>query len=245
MKINQMIQRMKQLSGRIGSGVYASVQDQSNPHHISFLRQLQKEVKRSEDDLDTPFKDLEVVVFDLETTGFYPDKGDQIISIGAVKVYGKEIQSDQFYSLVNAEVEVSTEIEELTGINQQDVEKAPGITEVLVNFYDFIKQNTLVAHHARHEKSFMGHVSWNLLRAPFQHRIVDTSFLIKIAEPNGKKIISLDECCHHVGIEIKNRHHALGDAMMTAQLWSQYLIKIEKLGYKNLRDVYEGLAKMA
>ena len=52
------------------------------------------------------------VVFDLETTGFSPDK-NKIIEIGAVKVVGGVI-TDRFSTFVNPEVPIPFRIEELT-----------------------------------------------------------------------------------------------------------------------------------
>ncbi|PFG15050.1 exonuclease domain-containing protein [Bacillus sp. es.036] len=242
MKMNQMVQYLKQLTGKVNTSMYASIQDQSNPHHISMLRQMQKEIKMK-NTLEVPLNRLRVVVFDLETTGFYPNKGDAILSIGAVKVTGETIEQETFYSLVQSNTAPSEEVTELTGIKVEDLEDAPPLSEVLAQFYKFIKGHTLVAHHAKHEQAFMQHATWSLMRANFDHRIVDTSFLIRIADPELKGF-QLEECCTNCGVEVKDRHHALGDAKMTAELWCHYLKKIQEMGFSNLREVYERLARL-
>jgi DNA polymerase-3 subunit epsilon len=242
MRLNQVMQLMKQLSGKVGSNIYASVQDQTNPQHVSFLRQLQKELN-AVDHLDRPLHDLNVVVFDLETTGFYPDHGDHIVSIGAIKAKGTNVQDhESFYSLIYSDHSLSTEIVDLTGITEEDLQSAPPLPEVLAQFYEFIKGHVLVAHHANHEKTFMQHATWSLTRSHFQHRIIDTSFLIRMVHPS-LNLVRLEDCCNYCGIDIVGRHHALGDAKMTAQLWSHYLREIQLMGYETLRDVYEHLAK--
>jgi DNA polymerase-3 subunit epsilon len=243
MRINHMIQLMKQVSGKIGSGIYASVQNQSNPQNVSFLRQLQKDAIR-EDELDCPFSELQVVVFDLETTGFFPSRGDQILSFGAIKIQGNQIQeNDPFYSLVSVDQKVSEEITNLTGITQKDVAAAPPLAEVLLQFHDYIKNHLLVAHHSKHELAFMKHATYQLTRSDFQQRIVDTSFLIRIREPLFRNR-SLEDCCALCDIDIKDRHNALGDARMTAQLWIHYVQLLQKQGLFTLRDVYEELSKI-
>ncbi|EIJ82194.1 hypothetical protein PB1_04640 [Bacillus methanolicus PB1] len=241
MGFNDMIQFFRQMSGKLGSNIYAGVQGQANPHHISFLRQLQKEMKEK-NYMDSPLKNLEVVVFDIETTGFFPDKGDRIISIGAVKMTGSMIESEQtFYSLVKSNIPLSKEISLLTNITDEQLSMAPAASEVLIQFFKFIKSRLLVAHHAKHEQSFMQKMTRDLMRTNFEHRIIDTSFLIRLTNPSVKSL-PLEEICLQCGVEIKNRHHALGDAQMTAQIWSFYLKKAQSMGFKNLREVYEHLA---
>ncbi|WP_408007360.1 exonuclease domain-containing protein [Pseudalkalibacillus sp. A8] len=241
MKIDPIIQFMKQVQGKVGSSIYAPLQGQTNPQHLAFLRRLEKEMKAGES-LSVPLKDLNVVVFDLETTGFYPDQGDEIISIGAIKVKGSNIQHNEtYYSLVRCDRTLPAEIIELTGIKNEDLKNAPDLQQVLIEFYNFVRGNVLVAHHSNHEKNFLQHTNRKLFRSQFKHRIVDTSFLFKIAEPNIN-LVRLEDCCEYCGIPVIERHHALGDAKLTAQLWSIYLNRIQDLGYKTLHDLYERLS---
>ncbi|MBP1941107.1 exonuclease domain-containing protein [Cytobacillus luteolus] len=238
---NQVVQFMKQLSGMLHPSLFASVSNQNNAANIAFLRQLQRELK-AEDVLQVPFSDLKVVVFDLETTGFYPQKGDRILSIGAVKVVGDQLKdSDVFYSLVNNINPLPDTIKELTGICEDDLEHAPELGTVLREFYQFTQTVPLIAHHATHEKNFMHHASWSTLKMNFQHRVIDTSFLTKIVEP-AKSLVSLDECCNHFGIQITKRHHALHDAIATAKLWTKSIQLIQEHGFHTLSDVYTHLA---
>lgn len=121
---------------------------------IAFFRQMQKELKQ-ESALHTKLDQLSVVVFDIETTGFYPDLGDEIISIGAVRVCnGKMNDEEVFYSLVRYEQELPLEIEKLTGITSSELKEAKPLSEVLIAFFEFVQNETLVAHHAKHEKVF-------------------------------------------------------------------------------------------
>ncbi|MDR7071527.1 exonuclease domain-containing protein [Fictibacillus barbaricus] len=242
MRFDPLIQFMKQVQGKVNSSVYASLQGQSSAQQLAFIRQLEKEA-RSEKALSIPLNELNVVVFDLETTGFFPDQGDEIISIGAVKVKGGKIQHDEtFYSLARCKQVLSAEIKELTGIQDEEIAEAPELSKVLVDFYAFVKGDVLVAHHASHEKKFLQHANWKLFRKKFIHRIVDTSFLYKIAEPQIE-LVRLEDFCDHCDIQVVERHHALGDAKMTAELWSIYIKKIQDQGLKCLHDVYERLAR--
>lgn len=243
MIMNHMVQFMKQLSGKISPAVYTVVQGQTGAAQVAFLRQLQRELKK-EQVLEIPLDQLNIVVFDLETTGFYPDKGDRILSIGAVKMSGERVlESQSFYSLVYNEKEPSEEITKLTGITGKDISTAPKIEDVLNQFYKFVQSATLVAHHANHEKAFMQHATWTVLRTHFQHRILDTSFLTKIVCPEVE-LVSLDDCLTHFNIDVNGRHHALRDARMTAELWAKNVQQAKAKGFLHLKDIYNQLAKL-
>ncbi|WP_026571723.1 MULTISPECIES: exonuclease domain-containing protein [Sediminibacillus] len=241
MIMDQMIQFVKQMSGKFGVSPYATLPNQSDPGKIAYMRELQRELKNKEV-LEVPLSELRVVVFDLETTGFFPYKGDQILSIGAVKMRGDQLlDKETFYAPVNCETALPEEITNLTGLTDEALAEADTIHDVLREFYQFIKTDPLVAHHASHEKQFMKHATWMSLRMNFQHRVIDTSFLTKTAEPDAQ-LVTLDECCAHFGIEIPHRHHALHDAIAAARLWAACIETVQKRGFTNLKEVYAHLA---
>ncbi|MGG4491482.1 exonuclease domain-containing protein [Metabacillus idriensis] len=241
MKSNPFVHFIREVHGKFQTSVFGTAQSGQNSQQIAFLRQLQREMK-AEEALSVPLDELDVVVFDIETTGFFPEQGNEIISIGAVKVSGCTLQEDErFYSLVRHENGMSDEISVLTGIRNDDLKDAPSLEEAMIEFFKFVKSDTLVAHHSSHEKNFMQHASRKLFRAAFKHRIVDTSFLYRIAEPNAE-FVRLEDWCDHKEIPVIDRHHALGDAILTAKLWCKYVEDVKGLGCRNLRDIYERIA---
>jgi len=216
--------------------------DIQNSQQIAFLRRMQKEIDQ-EDSLKVHLQKLDVVVFDIETTGFFPDKGDEIISIGAVKIAQGVIKEEEaFYSLVRCEKVLSPQIEQLTGITTQQLEGAPPLSTVLVSFLKYVQGSILVAHHSNHERNFLQSASWRLFRTPFKHRIVDTSFLFRVAEPE-LALVTLEDLCEHIGVPVTGRHHALEDAKLTAKLWDHYVRIVTTLGCETLQDVYSQFAK--
>ncbi|KYD04324.1 DNA polymerase III alpha subunit [Heyndrickxia sporothermodurans] len=225
-----------------GLNIIEVMQGKQNAQQLAYVRQLQREINNDEK-LFLPLQQLQFTVFDIETTGFYPEQGDQIISLGALKVReGKIFEDTQFYSLIYTNQDIPPEIEQLTGIRKSDLTTAPSLSEVIYQFYQFVKDDPLIAHHSYHEKNFLQHVNWKLYRSSFNHRLIDTSFLLQIAEPTIR-IVKLEEWCNYAGIPVENRHHALGDAILTAQLWCKYIEKVQKLGVISLMDLYEEVAK--
>lgn len=243
MGFDPFVQFIRGIQGKIHSGMFGGLNAQ-NAQHMAFIRQMQKDL-RITDSMTIPIRKLNVVVFDIETTGFYPDKGDQIISLGAIKILEGRICHDEcFYSLVRYDQALPPEIVELTGLSEEQLKMAPPLADVLIKFFEFVKDMPLVAHHANHEKSFLRHSCWKLFRTLFKHKILDTSFLYRVAEPEAG-LSKLEELCEHNGIPVIDRHHALGDAKLTAQLWCLLSEKAQDAGCANLRDVYERLAKLA
>ena len=88
----------------------------------------------------------EYVVFDLETTGFYPDS-DGITEIGAVRLRNGRI-IDDFHTFVNPERHISEKITQTTGITNEMVADAPKMGEALAAFKEYIKDAHLAAHNA-------------------------------------------------------------------------------------------------
>ncbi|MEH7381120.1 exonuclease domain-containing protein [Bacillus sp. JJ1533] len=243
MKDNPLFQFIRQFHGKITSTIYTPLIGKSDPKNLAFLRNLEKELE-TEKSLYIPLHELDVVIFDFETTGFFPERGDQILSIGAVKVKnGQKNDRETFYSLVHNNGSLSPDIKSLTGLEESDLQIAPALSEVLMSFYRFVQSDTLVAHHASHEKKFLQHAHWKAFKKPYKHRIVDTSLVFNIVVPD-KNIVSLDDYCTLSGLEIRNRHHALGDAIMTAELWQFYIKKLRNEGCYTLKDVYERLARL-
>lgn len=240
MKDNSFLHFMKQFQMKLSTNVYTPLLGKTDPKHIAFLRNLEKEME-IEKSLTIPLKDLHVVVFDMETTGFSPEQGDQILSIGAVKM--GETANDTFYSLVRFDGQLTHAVKELTGLDEAELKTAPSLSDVLIRFYEFVQTDTLVAHHATHEKKFLQHANWKIFRKPYKHRIIDTSLVFKLIDPS-LKLVSLDDYCEYFEVEVRERHHALGDAQMTAQLWSKFVCQMNEIQCHTLMDVYDQLAKM-
>ncbi|MCA0754650.1 3'-5' exonuclease [Paenibacillus sp. N4] len=220
----------------------ASMLGSQNAQQMAFIRNVNKE-QRKQSMFDMPLRELEVVVFDLETTGFYPNNGDEIISFGAVVVRGGElIESESFYSLVNPKRKIPKAIIELTGITNEMVQDAPDLMQVLHDFMEFVGRRLLVAHAAGHDKQFLNAALWRTSKVNLNHRVLDTMMIAKWLEP-GYESYSLDDLLHSCFIPITKRHHALEDSLMTAKLWQNYLSRILERNITTLGDLYAYLSK--
>jgi DNA polymerase-3 subunit epsilon len=214
--------------------------DAQNAQQMAFMRQMMKQ-QRKDFIMDTHLDTLETVVFDLETTGFYPQQGDEIISFGAIALKGEQIQhQEQFHLLVNPGREIPELITELTGISNEAVRDAPPVLEGLQQFFAFVGKRMLIAHASGHDKQFLNAILWRTSKVHMTHRILDTIQLAKWLEPK-RRDFSLDALLTDRQIPITRRHDALEDSLMTAQLWVSYLQQMKERNIHTLGDLYAHL----
>ncbi|WP_219837911.1 3'-5' exonuclease [Paenibacillus sp. R14(2021)] len=220
----------------------ASMMGAQNAQQMAFIRSMSKE-QRKDSIMEQPLQEMEVVVFDLETTGFYPTNGDEIISFGAVLLKGDRLVEDQtFYSLVNPKRKVPKHITELTGITNEMTEDAPDLMQVLHDFMEFVGKRMLIAHASGHDKQFLNTALWRTSKVNLTHRVLDTMMVAKWLEPERTNY-NLDDLLELSGIPITQRHHALADSLMTAKLWLNYLKRMLHRNVVTLGDLYAYLSK--
>jgi DNA polymerase-3 subunit epsilon len=208
---------------------------------MAFMRSMMKE-QRKNSLYEIPLETVELVVFDLETTGFSPYNGDEIISVGAVAVNGEHIMEDQsFYSLVNPKRNIPEQVVELTGITNEMADNAPDLYQGLRAFLEFVQKKVLVAHGTGHDKHFLNSALWKTSKVSLSHRMIDTMMVAKWLNPSLGKY-DLDTLLQLYGIEISLRHHALEDALMTARLWSNFMVEFKAKNIESLGDLYAKLS---
>ncbi|MEB3100231.1 exonuclease domain-containing protein [Ferviditalea candida] len=220
----------------------ASMLGSQNAQQMAFIRSVMKE-QRKQSMFETPIAELEFVVFDLETTGFHPSQGDEIISVGAVLVEGTRPRHDRFfYSLINPKRNIPQKIIELTGITQAMANDAPDLLEVLHRFLEFADKRILIAHGGGHDRQFLNAALWKTTRIMLTHRFLDTMMIYRWLHPK-ESVYDLDALLERYGIPVSERHHALEDAKMTAILWEKLMIEVQDRNVHTLGDLYAYLSQ--
>jgi DNA polymerase-3 subunit epsilon len=218
-----------------------SVFNPQSAQQMAFIRSLMKD-QRKEALHEIPLHNMELVIFDLETTGFAPYNGDEIISFGGVAMTGGEIVPEgSFYSVVNPKRNIPPQITELTGITNEEAEKAPDLMDVLKGFLEFVQQKILIAHGTGHDKNFLNAALWKTSRINLTHRVLDTMMIAKWLMPK-RRYYDLDTLLDEYGIPVTQRHHALEDSRMTAKLWAVFLEEIKARRIDTLGDLYAHLS---
>lgn len=219
----------------------ASMLSAPSAQQIAFVRSLTRGQRRTET-LHVPLTELGTAVFDLETTGFHYNHGDEILSFGAVRVDGMEVDREAFYSLARPGTAIPERIIELIGITPQAAEEAPALLQVLQDFMSFVDDRVLIAHGSAHDKAFLDAALWKTTRVHLGHRVLDTMMIARKLVPN-RPISALDDWLRIYDIPIGRRHHALEDAKMTAQLWVKLIDHLAHTGVVTLGDLYHFLGK--
>lgn len=163
---------------------------------------------------------------DFETTGLSPEGGDRVIEVGiAVLEQGHIVK--RYQSFINPQKRIPYEVVSLTGISDAMVRTAPNASQVMSEVLEFIGEAPLVAHNASFDKRFMD----SELRRMNQHCANDFICSLRVARrvypaaPNHK----LATLIRLTGVQPAEQYHrALGDAEMTAGLWTRMISDIEE-----------------
>lgn len=175
---------------------------------------------------DEPIDNITFTVFDLETTGFFCNLGDEILAIGATQLNRNRIDfPEQFYEVIEPVKPMSTFVSDLTGLTQEEVEAGLAFPEAFSKFLDFSKGSILVAHPASFDVQFLKILADRWRLHGYDPLYIDQYQLAKSLFPKRRN--SLDELIRHYEIETSGRHHALADAYMTATVFHHLLDELD------------------
>jgi DNA polymerase-3 subunit epsilon len=171
-------------------------------------------------------------IVDIETCGgkFEYQKG-RIIEIAIVVHDGLSVVKS-FSSLINPECFIAPNFTRISGITNEMVADAPKFHEVAKDVLEFTEGCVFVAHNVNFDYSF---VRDEFASLGFKYRR-DTICTVRLSRKflPGKDSYSLGKLCASLGIEVQNRHRALGDAEATAKLFDILLeVKSTHPVYKN------------
>jgi len=209
----------------------ALVQVESRPEFYDF--DLFKRVGEDRALDDTPLTALTYTVFDTETTGLEPSAGDEIIQIGAVRIVnGRLLRHENIDQLIDPQRPLRPEGIPIHGITEEMVRGQPTIATVLPQFHAFCEGTVLVAHNAAFDMRFL-QMKEEGLGIRFTQPVLDTLLLSAVIHPNQESH-KLEAIAERLGITIIGRHTALGDAIVTAEVFLRMLPLLADLGIHTL-----------
>ncbi len=214
----------------------AFLHSESRPEYYDFDLFRQTEEARALD--ERPLAQLTYTVFDTETTGLDPSSGDEIIQIGATRIVnGRLLRSETIDQLVDPRRRINPESIPIHGITQDMLRGQPTIDRVLPVFHDFCEDTVLVAHNAAFDMRFL-QMKEAATGITFRQPVLDTLLLSAVIHPNQESH-RLEAIAERLGVNVIGRHTALGDAIVTGEVFLRMIPLLEEMGIRTLREARE------
>ncbi len=180
-------------------------------------------------------REASFVVVDTETTGTQA-RTDRLLEVAAVKVRGGQVV-ERFTRLINPQRSVPYRITQLTGITTAMVFDQPPADRVLPGFLDFLGQAVVVAHNLTFDLRFLNAELDRTGRGALQNPSLCTLRLARRLLP-GLPSKGLSSLIDFFGLQVPDRHRALGDAAAAAEILLRFLDQLaSEHGVESLDEV--------
>ncbi len=155
--------------------------------------------------------------------------------MGAVRIVnGRLLEQETFEQLVDPKRPMSPEASQITGIEAPMLEDQPTIDSVLPAFFTFCEDTVLVAHNAAFDMRFL-HLKEEATGVRFTHPLLDTLLLSAVIHPD-LDAHGLEAIAERMGINPIGRHTALGDAIMTGEVFLRMVPLLADQGIRTLGE---------
>jgi len=165
------------------------------------------------------------IVFDTETTGLDPLKGDRVVEIGCVEILNLIPTGQTFHVYINPERDMPEEAFRVHGLSAEFLAGHKRFHEIVDDFLAFVGEDSkLVAHNAMFDFGFLNAELERCGRPVLaRERIVDTLTLAR--RRHGFASNRLDDLCARYGIDNSRRtkHGALLDAELLAEVYAELM----------------------
>ena len=183
-----------------------------------------------------PLLALDAAVIDTETTGLDPRKA-RVIELAAVRLSaGKLVDDNRFRQLLRPGNEsippVTTRIH---GIDDTAVAAAPLFAEVWPRFQEFLGAGIVIGHTIGFDLAVWKR-ECELAGLPWSRpRTLDTRLLAQIAAPELAGY-ALEKVANWLGVEVTDRHTALGDAIAAAHVFRALVPRLRDHGIRTVAE---------
>jgi DNA polymerase-3 subunit epsilon len=219
-----------------GAGARPALGIESRPEYYDF--DLFSHDGAARDLRDRKLAELTYTVFDTETTGLAPSAGDEIISIGAVRIVnGRLLKNEAFEQMVDPHRPLDPASAKIHGIDPSALSGQPRIEEVLPAFHRFCEDTVLVAHNAAFDMRFL-ELKEKSSGVRFEQPVLDTLLLSAAVHPDLEDH-RLEAIAQRLGLDVIGRHTALGDALLTGDVFLRLLALLGDRGIATLGEALD------
>jgi len=182
-----------------------------------------------------PLTELSYTVFDTETTGLNPSEGDEIISIGAIRIINCHLlHEENFDQLIDPKRSLPFESIQIHGIQPEMLHNQPTIDKMLPLFHRFSEHTILVAHNAAFDMRMLKEKEGKT-GVKFSNPVLDTLLLSAVVHPFQENH-NLEAIADRLGVSIVGRHTALGDAIATGEIFLKLIPLLAEKGIITLKE---------
>jgi DNA polymerase-3 subunit epsilon len=191
---------------------------------------------------NSALKELVFTVFDTETTGLDPSGGDEIISIGAMRIVNMRIlQEEIFDQLVDPKRPIPRASIEIHGIQPEMLKGQPDIDSVLPRFHRFTEETILIGHNAAFDMA-MFKAKESQTGIVFPNPVLDTLLLSSVVHAEQDSH-TMEAIASRLGVSIVGRHSAFGDTLTTAEIFLKMVPLLAAKGIHTLKEAREASQK--
>jgi DNA polymerase-3 subunit epsilon/CBS domain-containing protein len=187
----------------------------------------------------TPLISLPAAAIDSETTGLDP-RSARMVQIAAIRLQGGEIEpAAGLQMLVDPGVAIPEASAAIHGIRDADIAGAPDFAKAWEAFNDYTGARVLIGYRTGFDISVfkrecgLAGIEWR------ERHWLCVQVLARLVSSTPLAIDSLESLSDWLGVSIRNRHTALGDAQAAAGIWAGL---IPLLRQKGIRTLGEALA---
>lgn len=170
-----------------------------------------------------PYHGDEVVSLDCETSGLDP-KTDAIVSIGAVIVKGRSIQTGgQLHLMIDHGAHLSAQSIRIHRIRKIDLASAQSMDEALEQLLTFIGNRPLLGYNLAFDLKFLNRTLEPRYGFRLPNRAIDLADVYRRhvvkRQPDAVPHLGLDEILAELNLPVFGRHTAIGDAITVAMAY--------------------------
>jgi DNA polymerase III subunit epsilon len=179
----------------------------------------------------TRWREAELCVVDLETTGLDPSR-DEIIAFATVPIAGARVRlREARYRLVRPVRMPRANTILIHGLRREELSEAPRLSEVMDELLAELTGRVLVAHCATVEEGFL-HAALLGAGSGLRNPVIDTAGLAAelFSRRRQPGEFELTPLARRLGLPVHRPHEADGDALTTAQVFLALATELDTSG---------------
>ena len=180
---------------------------------------------------------LPAVALDLETTGL-DVANDRIVQIGAVAMHGPVVRSEpRIDAYVNPGVPIPSKSARIHGLTDARVAEAPRFADLIEPLREALAGRVVIGQHVRFDLAVLRHEAARAGVPWPEPPALDVAHLAGALD-RGLVDLGLESLANRFGValDVEARHHALGDALAAARIFSALIPRLREADVRTLGE---------